>query len=655
MAARRFRLRLEPYNPDARDADGDGIVQENTAWERPAGTRILNELGEEIKRGLFSPKRNEKFSVIDKDGKKVDYIPSYAKQAKIPTERPKASLEKRGFQTISSRGIRSLDEIVTEAIVLSRVADAVFEPTRLDSASPAPPVEVLSQQRDAQRILDRNAEIADRIAELGGSITNDIDDAFIEKNGSFSLGRSALETKSQAFDRRRQRMAADFEAVRTAIRNGGIVEEGPPTITALEDRLRHGKTAPKINQILFDGISPEVKDLIATKTDQELFEIMERRALEFQQGLDRRVRVRASQSTLLRIAEDGRYKTTHEARSFHSGADVRSRYEVHLGIPYEAEAELRPASGYVVHPDWERTQIDHLRPYLGDMSDEDISKRLFRDVTNNPAGHVTIYGETEIVLKPEVSGRTQYGRGDSLTSVLRPTSMDSDNPEEIMQALNWSGGQVDGESIKYATNLLQTEVDGHFGNLNLYHPKHDPDGTRNTENLQRGYFEALIGGSFSVDDIEVVRLSVQDLDLFTKNDDDLSDQGFVDAIANTDRLRSLGFSDEEIAYIMANKDVWNFSSWFKDYRDFKRRERAKQIVEGFGFPVEYVQDLPGGRDPFELGSYRGSEGYTSIEDLLIARSRENVRNDIERARQRAERQALIDSGLLIEDEEESVA
>ena len=123
MASRRFRLRLEPYNPDARDADGDGIVQEGTAWERPAGARILNELGEEVKRGSISSRRNEKFSVTDKDGKRLDYIPSYAKQAKIPTERPKTSLEKRGIQTIKSRGIRNVDEVVTEAVALSRASE----------------------------------------------------------------------------------------------------------------------------------------------------------------------------------------------------------------------------------------------------------------------------------------------------------------------------------------------------------------------------------------------------------------------------------------------------------------------------------------------------------------------------------------------------
>lgn len=844
MAVGRFRLRVEPYDPDAIDADNDGIVQEGTAWERPGGTRIVDSLLNEIRRGMTSTNRSSQFRVVDRSGKPVSYTPTYMRGAGPQAVTPEsgkplsalgATLRERGLrpigegrtlrdrfdaaqsaaasaqslsasareqqeifeavqeagrslslrratmladvmtaeevrfqaqldlqarQLLNAEPIPAVDRAAAETLVLAgtywatylfgggevgsvlndiatgvgdasiqdqisvltdmfaiggvvgmkaamsglterygtarekidefvdrfaermRAQGVKFQEMREDVAesirnvmrqlgalmrlgpnrdSNKPAAEEIAEaaeraaevSADTQRILDRNAEIADRIAELGGSITNDIDDAFIEKNGQFS-GAAVIETKSQAFDRRRRRMAADFDAVRRAILNGGIVEDDSRTIYALDERLAHGKTKAHLTQVMFDGISPEVKELIATKTDEELFEIMERRALQFHQGLDRRVRVRASQGTLLQIAEDGRYKTTHEARSQHSGAAVRASYEVRLGIPYDAEADLRPASGYVVHPDWERTQIEHLRPYLGDKSDDDISKFLFLDVSKNPAGHVVIYGESEIVLKPEVSGRTQYGRGDSLTSNLRPTQMGSDNPEEIMHALNWSGGQSDSESIKYASGLLQTEVDGHFGNLNLYHPKYNPDGTRNTENIQRGYFEALIGGSFSIDDIEKVRVSVKYLDAITKNDDDLSDEGFVDAIANPDRLRSLGFSDEEIAYIMANKGAYNFSSWFQGYRDFKRRERAKEKMDSLGVPIEYIQDLPGGRDPFDLGSYRGSEGYTSIEDLLVARSRENVRQAMEAERQRAERQALIDAGMLVEDEEESV-
>jgi hypothetical protein len=161
--ARRFVLRLEPYNPDARDADGDGIVQEGTAWERPAGARIVNELGEQIGRGQISSRRKDNFFVVDKDGKPVDYIPTYAKQAKIPTERPKTSLEKRGIQTIKGRGVRNAGEVVTEAVVLSRATSA---PPSSPAGEPDPPkVTISANQPSASPTFTREL-IADLLPEV---------------------------------------------------------------------------------------------------------------------------------------------------------------------------------------------------------------------------------------------------------------------------------------------------------------------------------------------------------------------------------------------------------------------------------------------------------------------------------------------------------
>jgi hypothetical protein len=34
------------YNPDARDGDGDGMVQDATQWERPMDLDKINEYGE---------------------------------------------------------------------------------------------------------------------------------------------------------------------------------------------------------------------------------------------------------------------------------------------------------------------------------------------------------------------------------------------------------------------------------------------------------------------------------------------------------------------------------------------------------------------------------------------------------------------------------
>lgn len=75
VAAR--KLRPEPYDPDARDADGDGIVQEGTAWERPLGTRFLRPNGQPVRAGLEMADRPSSARLVDANGKDVDYTPTY--------------------------------------------------------------------------------------------------------------------------------------------------------------------------------------------------------------------------------------------------------------------------------------------------------------------------------------------------------------------------------------------------------------------------------------------------------------------------------------------------------------------------------------------------------------------------------------------------
>lgn len=77
-------LRIEPYKPNAVDADGDGIVQEGTAWERPAGTRIINLFGEEITEGRISSNRPLDAVVVDSSGARVDYKPTYEDKPQTP-------------------------------------------------------------------------------------------------------------------------------------------------------------------------------------------------------------------------------------------------------------------------------------------------------------------------------------------------------------------------------------------------------------------------------------------------------------------------------------------------------------------------------------------------------------------------------------------
>jgi hypothetical protein len=105
-------LRIEPYDPDARDADGDGIVQEGSSWERPAGTQLVDELGNAIQRGITSTERPKGMRVVGADGKDVAYTPSYGDKPAGGAGKP-TPLGGMGYPSLKERGLRSVQEIVS--------------------------------------------------------------------------------------------------------------------------------------------------------------------------------------------------------------------------------------------------------------------------------------------------------------------------------------------------------------------------------------------------------------------------------------------------------------------------------------------------------------------------------------------------------------
>jgi hypothetical protein len=100
-------LRPEPYDPDAIDADNDGIVQEGTAWERPAGTRLLDELGREIIKGRTSTTPLTGLQYRDRNGKVVEYTP---KTPSLPTG-SRTPLARAGSPSLRERGMPTILDI----------------------------------------------------------------------------------------------------------------------------------------------------------------------------------------------------------------------------------------------------------------------------------------------------------------------------------------------------------------------------------------------------------------------------------------------------------------------------------------------------------------------------------------------------------------
>ena len=75
MANWRDELKLEPYDPNAADGDGDGIVQDGTAWERPAGARLFDRAGQEVMPGRISETPVSDLIYKDQNGNTIRYTP----------------------------------------------------------------------------------------------------------------------------------------------------------------------------------------------------------------------------------------------------------------------------------------------------------------------------------------------------------------------------------------------------------------------------------------------------------------------------------------------------------------------------------------------------------------------------------------------------
>ena len=89
--------KVVPYDPDAPDGDNDGLRQDGTIWERPAGT---------IFRGIVRGSRRMRASamLVDGDGNRVDYKPGDNPRSPLRTPSQRAEARR-------ARGIRRGDRV----------------------------------------------------------------------------------------------------------------------------------------------------------------------------------------------------------------------------------------------------------------------------------------------------------------------------------------------------------------------------------------------------------------------------------------------------------------------------------------------------------------------------------------------------------------
>lgn len=290
-------MRIEPYDPDARDADNDGIVQEGTAWERPAGTRLVDELGRAITRDFTATNRPRGLRVVDRNGNTVDYTPTYERPGGGFGAGGGTPLAEAGAPSLRERGLPTLRDLTAP-----RVAPVQPEPTPVGTPETGPVTRIDPE------VVDR-AEIP---YILGRPLAKSEDEAGIVNPKTFNF------QPDEAVKRIRKQLKERLEA-----------ETDPERKKVIQDFL--------------DRDAEDARGLILRSVDRGMIDAFD--AYE-----DKDVLVTVPDPAVIEILRSGRVKNQLEVGTSSAMYQPQKRIDLEeerFGVPRDTDPTKRPVYGWV--------------------------------------------------------------------------------------------------------------------------------------------------------------------------------------------------------------------------------------------------------------------------------------------------------------------
>jgi len=509
--------------------------------------------------------------------------------------------------------------------------------TSPDSDADAPAI------RDGSDVIQqRNIEVVNGIKEAGGlfrrgDMTPDERAAFIagEPTGT-SQYRYSTDTPAEQLDALiDRRLSTEFDDKPAGVYNPSLQRQ----IEKIEqDRIefieRFGDSDPN-NRSTIDQYDKNIERLRAhqdylsnTPREQIREDILTflRTAVEDE---DTRVAVTVPTGRLDQIISGGgRYKTTHEVVSNHSGSEARRQYEAALGLPMSTPDELRPASGYVLYGDRMR-KLNEAAAKRAEELGADMD--LFDPLASIPRledsiGGTRVYGDIQFILRPEVKDRTKFGIGDSYNNTIDGAPMVGATDDELLgqafQNMGGKGAQTN-KNNKTLAHILDHMLTGR-GDMMGAGPEGDKLLPQHAygKGITTDYHEALIMGSFDLSEVERIVMPVASPEGVSISDVETikSEPTFMKNVSPEDlaffeRYFSEGSSraQDEVRSLMLSTELTATLSRTK--ADKKREEFAEKIRSlAPNIQISWVNTYGVDFDK-ELQSIADADGV-AVEDLL---------------------------------------
>lgn len=447
-------------------------------------------------------------------------------------------------------------------------------------------VESADERAADRRIEARNKEILEAIEESGSEFGNP-DQSFVQSHSSGANGLYRVRTAEELTKERRQKQ----EKVLTSIRD--IITGNAP---AIDDEDIIGQTIRQKIKSRFDKLPTDLKEKILTSDPKELVAELERAAAEFHSGISPSVHVQMPLDRLDAFIDDGRFKTTHEVSSNVSPSYLRREYETTLGYDPAAPPELRPASGYVLHEDWE-----------GDGG--------FFPVDLSHSGDLgKMHGSVQIKLREKVSERSKFGNGDSLINAILPVGFDEEDESKIANALTYSSGEAEVHNAIVAMEMLRGLHQGDFIDADF--------GT---------YLEALIPGAFSLDEVEQITIPMLDFSREISRVRPTFVGGEAVARLDPDKLQDMGFSETEIRFLYGELNQGKIAPFPSVglLVNLLEAQATKERIEADGPKVVFTSYS--GADPLSPRTY--SLRASSLEEALMEVVESSLLSEVRAAQQ----------------------
>jgi len=263
----------------------------------------------------------------------------------------------------------------------------------------------------------------------------------------------------------------------------------------------------------------------------------------------------------------------------YSDEALKKSFESVSGIPPSAKTSKRPVSGHVVS----KSQIEAKRRIAAENEDWNSGPDAIYELNDlDPVGDgLTAQGGIHIILRPEVSGRTSYMRGDAISSGGRPVLMGSQDKDHIVDAyINSDGPSKMSNIADGVVNMLHSSVNRNEGAFNKTTKINKKTGDKKHGNAS---LDAQILGGFRMSEIEGIHYPFSSIEKISSVTD-ISDvlENIVSIKEIMSKRASQAVAEQMLADIKSGKMMTPSMKSLKDYRT-AMAIRKKYVARGIGY------------------------------------------------------------------------